>query len=290
MSLRITAVAVVACVPVLATLLVLVAGLEGAWLGGLPVFAWCIGGIFALQWLMFIHAHLRQTERFFDLTGGITFAAVVVFAAAMAAGEDLRSLALAGMVLLWAGRLATFLFIRVSRVGQDARFAKILPNFWVHLMTWTLQGIWVAMTISCALVAMTSVDKAPPDIFLALGGLLWLLGFLLEVIADRQKTNFRRDPANQGRFITTGLWAWSRHPNYLGEILLWLGVALVALPVLQGWQHLALLSPLYVCIQLTKISGVDMLERRSDKTWAEEPEYLAYKARTPKLIPWTKAG
>ncbi len=114
--------------------------------------------------------------------------------------------------------------------------------------------------------------------------MVWLVGFGIEVAADDQKRAFRADPANRGRFITTGLWAWSRHPNYFGEITLWVGVALVALPALSGWQHLTLVSPLFVGLLLTRVSGVPLLEARGQATWGDDPEYRDYVARTPVLV------
>ena len=255
----------------------------------LPVYAACVLGIFAIQWLLFIHAHLRQSERLFDLTGSLTFIAAFATAAWFGADGDPRSLLLAALVIVWALRLGSFLFARVSRAGHDSRFKKILPDWRVHLMTWTLQGYWVSITGACALVAITSAGKLPlgDDGGYALaGGLLWLTGFALEVTADRQKTRFRQSPENQQRFITTGLWAWSRHPNYFGEIMLWLGITVIAYPVLEGWQLLALISPLFVLLLMTKISGVDMLERQNDRRWRDDPAYQQYKARTSKLFLW----
>jgi steroid 5-alpha reductase family enzyme len=90
--------------------------------------------------------------------------------------------------------------------------------------------------------------------------LLWVLGWALEVIADAQKSRFNADVANRGRFINTGLWSRSRHPNYFGEILLWVGVAVVAFPVLHGWQYVTLLSPFFVAFLLTRVSGIPLLE------------------------------
>jgi steroid 5-alpha reductase family enzyme len=104
-------------------------------------------------------------------------------------------------------------------------------------------------------------------------------------VSDAQKNRFRADPANRGKFIQTGLWAWSRHPNYFGEIVLWIGVAIIALPVLRGWQYLTLISPVFVTLLLTRVSGVPMLERRADEKWGGQEDYEAYKARTPVLIP-----
>ena len=104
-------------------------------------------------------------------------------------------------------------------------------------------------------------------------------------MADQQKARFSSDPANKGKFISTGLWSKSRHPNYFGEILLWIGVATVAVPALEGWQRVALISPLFVTLLLTKVSGVPLLEKKSDSKWGGQEDYEAYKKATPVLIP-----
>ena len=109
-------------------------------------------------------------------------------------------------------------------------------------------------------------------------------GFAIEVVADRQKSQFRAAPENAGKFINVGLWSWSRHPNYFGEIVLWIGVAIIAAPILRGWQWLTMISPLFIILLLTRISGVPMLERRADEKWGGQPEYEDYKARTSVLI------
>ncbi|MEM9656608.1 MAG: DUF1295 domain-containing protein, partial [Actinomycetota bacterium] len=102
-----------------------------------------------------------------------------------------------------------------------------------------------------------------------------------EVVADRQKSTWRADPANAGTFITGGLWSWSRHPNYFGEFLLWVGIAIIAIPVLQGWQYLTLLSPVFVYVLLNRISGVPLLERKADRKWGGQEDYETFKANTP---------
>jgi steroid 5-alpha reductase family enzyme len=114
---------------------------------------------------------------------------------------------------------------------------------------------------------------------------VWVFGFAMEAIADYQKSRFNASPANQGKFINTGLWSRSRHPNYFGEIVLWVGVAIIALPVLQGWQWVALISPVFVTLLLTRISGVPLLEKKADEMWGGQEDYEAYKKNTPVLIP-----
>jgi steroid 5-alpha reductase family enzyme len=257
---------------------------HGHTLSGIPVMLACVGTAFLIQWLVFLHAWRFRTERYFDLTGSLTYLCVLLLALNFGNSEP-RSLLIGALVSLWALRLGTFLFMRVSKDGHDRRFDVIKTRFSTFFMTWTLQGLWVSLTLAAGLAAMTATDSVPLGPLAFIGALVWLFGFLVEAIADGQKNRFRADPGNAGRFITGGLWAWSRHPNYFGEITLWLGIALIALPVLKGWQYVTLISPLFVYVLLTRISGVGMLERRADRAWGSDPEYQAYKARTPVLMP-----
>jgi len=110
----------------------------------------------------------------------------------------------------------------------------------------------------------------------------------MEVIADAQKSHFNADPANKDKFIQTGLWSRSRHPNYFGEIVLWIGVLIIAMPVLQGWQWAALISPVFVTLLLTRISGVPLLEKKADQEWGGQAGYETYKKQMPVLIPRLK--
>ena len=252
---------------------------------GVPLFLLCVGLAFVVQWLVFIPAFIFQTEKYFDLTGSLTYISVTLLALALTGASDPRSLLIGAFVTLWAIRLGSFLFRRIMKDGEDKRFRSIKPDFLQYLMTWTIQGLWVSVTYAAGLAAITSATPVAPDLFLLVGLILWLAGFTIEVAADLQKSRFRAQEENRNRFIQSGLWAWSRHPNYFGEIVLWLGIAVMALPVLQGWQYVCLISPVFVIFLLTKISGVRMLEARARKQWGEEVEYQSYKARTPVLVP-----
>jgi steroid 5-alpha reductase family enzyme len=254
----------------------------GRRVGGVPVFALCGAVCFAVNWLVFFPAWAARTERYFDLTGSLTYLAVVALGVALGS-RDPRALLLAFLVGVWALRLGSFLFARIRREGADRRFDAIKRSFARFLLTWTLQGLWVFLTLSCALAAITASGAEPLGALAALGTAVFGAGFAIEVAADRQKARFRSDPAHRDRFITTGLWAWSRHPNYCGEILLWAGIALVALPALSGWSFATLVSPLFVYVLLTRMSGIPLLESRSDAKWGDDPAYRAYKARTPVL-------
>lgn len=266
--------------------LVALAGSQGGALaGGLPLFALTVGLAFFVQWLVFIPAYLMQTEKFFDLTGSLTYISVILLGVVLSKNIDFRSILLSALVVIWAVRLGTFLYSRIQKAGKDDRFDEIKPSFIRFLNVWTIQGLWVTFTVAAALVAITTTTRKDLDLFAMIGFLVWIFGFAFEVIADSQKRKFSADPQNKGRFIQTGLWSRSRHPNYFGEIMLWLGIAIIALPVLQGWQWVALISPVFVTLLLTRVSGVPMLEKKADTKWGGQEDYEAYKKRTPVLIP-----
>ena len=262
----------------------------GLAVGGVPLFALAGVVAFVIQWVVFVPSYRAQTEHWYDITGSATYLTVTIGTLLLAGRFDVRSVLLTLLVCIWAVRLGTFLFRRIQKAGADTRFDDIKPSFTRFLMAWTVQGLWVFLTLAAALAAMTAASVPPFGLLGWIGLAIWVLGFGIEAVADAQKQAFRNDPANKGRFIDSGLWAWSRHPNYFGEITLWVGVALIALPALSGWQYVTLISPVFVYFLLTRVSGIPMLESRADERWGEEPAYQAYKAHTPVLFPRPPRG
>ena len=257
----------------------------GLTLAGWPAMTALALGAFAIQWLAFIPARLFQTERFYDLTGSITYIAVTLAAISAATAPSGAQWLIAIMIFIWAGRLGSFLFRRIHAAGGDQRFDRIKVSSSRFFVAWTLQGAWVVMTSCAALTAILSAEQTAVGVIYVMGAVMWVAGFVIEVMADRQKSRFRADPANAGRFINVGLWARSRHPNYFGEILLWAGIAVMAIPYLSGTQWVAMLSPLFVYALLTRISGIPTLARRGQQLWGDDPTYQAYVANTPRLLP-----
>jgi steroid 5-alpha reductase family enzyme len=257
----------------------------GLTLAGWPAMTALALGAFAIQWLAFIPARLFQTERFYDLTGSITYIAVTLAAISVATAPSGAQWLIAIMIFIWAGRLGSFLFRRIHAAGGDQRFDHIKVSSSRFFVAWTLQGAWVVMTSCAALTAILSAEQTAVGVIYVMGAVMWVAGFVIEVMADQQKSRFRADPANAGRFINVGLWARSRHPNYFGEILLWAGIAVMAIPYLSGTQWVVMLSPLFVYALLTRISGIPTLARRGQQLWGDDPIYQAYVANTPRLLP-----
>jgi len=266
--------------------LVVLAGSDGSTrVGSIAVFAVCGLLAYVINWVVFVPSNRAKTEHYFDLTGSITYLTVTAVAVLLSADLDARAIIVALMVSVWALRLGSFLFRRVRRDGRDGRFDEIKTDPLRFFMTWTLQGLWVLLTLACALAIITGSDRRSIGWVAIVGIVVWIVGFAIEVVADRQKSAFKRNPANEGRFITSGLWAWSRHPNYFGEITLWTGIAIVALPVLSGWRWVTLISPIFVILLLARVSGIPMLEARAAKRWGDEEDFQAYTRDTPVLVP-----
>ena len=257
----------------------------GETVGSIQLFALLTAFAFAVNIAAFVPSFIARTEHYYDLTGSFTYISITIAALVLSSDLDARSIIIGVLVLLWAGRLGSFLFRRVKRAGKDGRFDVIKHNFLRFLMFWVIQGLWVTVTAGAAFAAISSGNKTDLGVLGIIGLIIWTVGFVIEVVSDRQKSAFKNDPANDGTFINVGLWAWSRHPNYFGEITLWTGMAILAYPALSGWQRITLISPAFVVFLLTKISGLPALEERADKKWGGQPDYEAYKAATPVLVP-----
>ena len=242
---------------------------------------------FVLNWLAFIPSFIAQTEHYYDITGTLTYLSILAF---LFFSADLmsnpRALLLIALPSIWTLRLGSFLFSRIKKSGKDSRFDNIKPNFFRFFTSWTLQALWAFLTLSAALAVITSTQNIPLGVYAILGVIVWIIGFGIEVTADRQKSIFKENPDNKGKFISSGLWAYSRHPNYFGEIILWIGIFIICIPVLQGAQWITIISPIFIFVLLKYVSGINLLEAKADNTWGGQPEYEEYKKNTSELFLW----
>ena len=281
--------AIALCI-LLAYLVAIAASVDGAIFSGIPIILLCAIVSFLTHWMIAAPSLITSSEKYFDFTGMVATLLVVLTAmfALLSSGAEasIRSVFVASFVSVWTLRLGIFLYKRIVKAGEDIRFRDIKKSLPKFLMTWTLSALWVFLTTVNAITLIALNPLEPIGIFFIMGALLWLLGFGFEVIADRQKKYFSEQPKNEGRFITQGLWSVSRHPNYFGEIILWAGIAIISLPFLSGWQYVTLVSPVFVFLLLTRISGLPFLEEKAEKKWGEDKDYIEYKKRTPILVPF----
>ena len=242
---------------------------------------------YIIHWIAYIPAYIFQTEKFYDLTGSITYLSVVWFAflsSFQSISLNFGNLILALLISVWTIRLGLFLFMRIHKAGEDKRFRSIKPSASQFFMAFTVSGLWVTLCSMCALVAISSSEGIVMNPITYAGIILFIIGFGIEIIADNQKTVFRANEANKNKFITSGLWSKSRHPNYFGEVLLWFAIALISLSSLEGLQLITLISPLFTYVLLVYVSGVRMLEDMNDKKWGNDQDYINYKKNTPMLF------
>jgi len=243
---------------------------------------------YVIHWIAYIPAYIFQTEKFYDLTGSVTYLSVVWFvflSTYQSISLNFGNLILVLLISIWTIRLGLFLFMRIHKAGEDKRFRTIKTSASQFFMTFTLSGLWVTLCSMCALVAISSPEGLVMNALTYVGIILFIIGFGIEIVADNQKTAFRSIEANKDSFITSGLWSKSRHPNYFGEVLLWFAIAVISFSSLEGLQLITLISPVFTYILLVYVSGVRMLEDMNDKKWADDENYKSYKENTPMLFP-----
>ena len=240
---------------------------------------------FFIQWILFIPAYIFQTEKFYDLSGSLTYISVVSFCFYSnyeSSRINLGNIIISSLIIMWAVRLGSFLFIRIKKAGEDIRFREIKKSPSRFFMTWTLQGMWVSLCSACALAGIANGIEI--NSYFYIGIIVFIIGFTAEIIADNQKSKFRKDPNNRDKFISSGLWKHSRHPNYLGEITLWLGISIISFSSLAGWQLITLISPIFTYLLLVYVSGIRILDYNGNKKWGHLDSYKDYRKNTPRLI------
>ncbi|XP_060930937.1 uncharacterized protein si:ch211-210c8.6 [Limanda limanda] len=241
-----------------------------------------------IQWTGWALAAAFRTEKFYDLAGSGTFILLAHLSRIWGGANHVRQNVQTGLVTAWGLRLGTFLFMRILKDGHDRRFNNVRDSPGTFFVYWTIQALWVFMTLLPTLMLNSEKRDEPLGTRDYIGWSIWGLGFAAEAIADQQKLLFKRDPDNAGKFIQSGLWAYSRHPNYFGEILQWSGLWLSASSVMQGPQYLSVVSPLFVWFLLRHVSGIPILEKQALRKWGSDPVFMNYIQNTPLLWPWPR--
>lgn len=267
------------CLPVLMFLYALAIGFA------LPVnlLLYCLATTFLVHWVIGLPSLIAKTEFYFDLTGSLATLSMLTYLL-FNANLSQRAILLLVLCAIWTIRLGSFLFYRIHKYKIDRRFNTLKQSYLSFAITWQLSAVWTFLTILAAITAIVSPLQKPLVLLDYIFVIFWFISFFIETIADMQKLKFKKHGGDLP-FITTGLWRYSRHPNYFGEISLWFFVAFLALPNLFSWLYLSLISPIFVLLLLTKISGINLLESANDKKYGHLPEYREYKKHTPVLFP-----
>ncbi len=238
-----------------------------------------------IQVIFFIPSFILKTEKLYDLIGSTTYIIVITIAYLSVNTKTATDTILFLFVVLWGTRLGTYLFRRIQRDSEDVRFEKAKRNFFWFLQYWMGQALWVSITSCAAVISILNTEPNTLGINGIIGILIWLFGFSFEVIADFQKNNFKKTENTNDKFISDGLWSISRHPNYFGEITLWIGIYIISYTSFSGYEYLSIVSPIFVYILLTRMSGINMLEKIADERYGNINSYIQYKNNTPILIP-----
>ena len=234
--------------------------------------------------LMFIPAYKYRTDKLTDISYALTFVAVAVYSL-LQKEISASKIVLFIMILIWAGRLGIYLLVRIRKIRRDDRFNEMREKFWNFLGFWILQGSSVFIIFIPSALFLQS-EETSLSLASILGIAIWSLGFLMESVADYQKFRFKLKASNKNKWVNVGLWKYSRHPNYLGEILVWVGIFVFVFSSLNTSQlFVSFLSPLFITVLLLFVSGVPLLEKSYFLKWGNNKEYSNYKASTGKLLP-----
>jgi steroid 5-alpha reductase family enzyme len=243
----------------------------------------------AVNAAFFAFAAVRKTDVVTDLSYSLSFALLAIVLPFLGARESVQLVA-SLLVLVWAVRLGGYLLRRILRIKVDHRFDEMRDDPVRFARFWLLQAISVAV-IMLPVSYLLGRDAAPGfGIWALAGAFVWLVGLVIEAVADAQKSAFKAKSENRERFIANGMWRYSRHPNYFGEILVWWGLVVYAVPFLHGAAFAVIVGPVFITLLLLFVSGIPLLERSADAKYGDDPAYRDYKRRTSILVPLPPRG
>jgi steroid 5-alpha reductase family enzyme len=242
--------------------------------------------ILFLQIVFFVYAALKKTDKVTDLSYGLTFVIVSLFLYIQNIEySSVYKVILLSLVIIWGLRLAIYLFARILKTGKDKRFDGVREDLKRFGSFWLLQAISIFVILLPTIYVLIGEDDISFNWVSFFGFVLSVLGIVIETFADSQKFIFKNNENNKSKWIETGLWKYSRHPNYLGEIFVWVGILIYCLPYLYGWGLLTVVSPIYITVLLVFVSGIPTLEMEYEKRYLGNKEYEEYKKKTGVLFP-----
>jgi steroid 5-alpha reductase family enzyme len=244
-------------------------------------------GYMTLAWLVSLIRREASVARVADVFWGLGFVVLTWVFFTLTDGSLPRKLLVCGLTMAWGIRLAAYIVVRTWGKGEDPRYQPMRDaageSFWWkrYFQVFLLQGFLLGLVAAPLLASQFFSTPEGLTVLDIAGAVVWAIGFLFETVGDWQLYLFKRDPANQGKVLRRGLWAYTRHPNYFGETLMWWGIFLIALATPYGYW--SAYGPLVITFLLLRVSGVTLLERNLVDT---KPEYRQYMESTSAFIPW----
>ena len=240
--------------------------------------------LFAYMTLWFLISVLKKRNDVADVAWGLGFVLMAWVSFFLSDDPGERGILVATLVSIWGFRLAWHIHARNKGKGEDYRYLA-WRNEWgkwfyprSYIQVYLLQGMFLFLIVSPVLLINKSTgnDLGTLDM---IGAAVWVLGFCFEAVGDAQLARFVKNPGNTGKLMRSGLWAYTRHPNYFGEVVQWWGVWLIALAVPGGW--VGVVGPVTITFLILKVSGIPMLEKKME----EHPEFREYKRRVSVFFP-----
>ena len=244
----------------------------------------------AMQLVFFLVACTCKFDKVTDFAGGTNFVVLAVLTLVLAGTYHWRQILVTSLVVAWGLRLSGYLLYRIIKIGEDDRFDDKRSDPVRFAMFWIFQAVWV-FTVSLPVIfinAPRSAEYLSPDSFTPMdiiGSILFATGLLCEAVSDQQKFSFRNNPENRGMWCQVGLWKVSRHPNYFGEILVWVGIFIISTSICVSVEWVGILSPVFTASILLFLSGIPLLEQKSDQRHKMKEGYLEFKEKTSPLVP-----
>ncbi|XP_072927966.1 uncharacterized protein [Hemitrygon akajei] len=244
----------------------------------------CAATDLAIQWFLWNAASIFQTKMFHDLAGSATFLSTLLSSwwnGTSSLGHKIP------LFTTWGLSVRLFLFIRLIKEGQYRYFTQVHNNRRRFFPYWTIEGIWIFITLLLAVILNLQKEDTPLYIQNVAGWTIWAFGFMVEAIADHQRWNFKSNSINaQDKFSCHGLWAYSQHPNYLGELLQWIGLFISASSVMNEIEYIGVFSLVIMWVFYSQTSGIPILEKEAMRRWGHDPAYLKYVKHTPSVWPF----
>lgn len=240
----------------------------------------------ALNGTFFVLAAILRTDVFTDITYSLTFVVLAILLFLAGPGVGILHWIVPALVVLWGARLGAYLFRRILHMKVDHRFDDKRNNPLRFGVFWLLQALtaWLVMLPAWGLATRSPEPDLPPWV-LAVSVTFFLGGLLLETVADAQKYRFKKDPAHKSLPMTRGVWKWSRHPNYFGEIILWWALSFPGIFLFHDWELLYFLGPAFLTLMICFVSGIPLLEKSAAEKWGNDPAWCKYRDSTSLLIP-----